>query len=180
MGADLLYPLGRNSGGTVTPGEREVPYEPGATASWRSRLWRRRAHDRTCAPPSRTLPPPRVRRRPRVLEGVASRFATSSSAHGAGRWDRGAVSAATRGWRWNRIGRVIGAGGDVTGNAAVTGVAMLAGWEAGIYRDVDDAISRCVHLSPPVEPDPRTRAHYDGRFAAWRELAASSVARRET
>jgi xylulokinase len=81
---------------------------------------------------------------------------------------------------WNRIkADVIGVPVvTVPGDAAVTGVAMLAGLGAGIYRDVDDAIARCVHLSPHIEPDPATRAHYDERFAAWRELAASSVARR--
>jgi xylulokinase len=81
---------------------------------------------------------------------------------------------------WNRIkADVIGVPVvTVPGDAAVTGVAMLAGLGAGIYRDVDDAIGRCVHLSPPIEPDPATHAHYDERFAAWRKLAASTVARR--
>ena len=82
---------------------------------------------------------------------------------------------------WNRIkADVIGIPVvTVPGDAAVTGVAMLAGLGAGIYRDVDDAIARCVHLSPPIEPDPATRARYDASFAAWRELAASPVARRQ-
>jgi xylulokinase len=65
------------------------------------------------------------------------------------------------------------------GDAAVTGVAMLAGLGAGIYRDVDDAIRRCVHLTSPVGPDPAMRALYDERFAAWRTLAAARVARRQ-
>lgn len=82
---------------------------------------------------------------------------------------------------WNRIkADVIGIPVvTVPGDAAVTGVAMLAGLGAGIYRDVEDAIVRCVHLSPPIDPDPSTRAAYDERFAAWRELAASAVARRD-
>lgn len=67
----------------------------------------------------------------------------------------------------------------VPGDAAVTGVAMLAGLGAGIYRDVDDAIRRCVHLTRPIEPDRAVHARYEERFAAWRRLAASDVARRQ-
>ena len=82
---------------------------------------------------------------------------------------------------WNRIkADVIGLPVvTVPGDAAVTGVAMLAGLGAGVYRDVEDAIRRCVHLTEPIPPDPTTRAVYDERFAAWRELAASAAARRE-
>jgi xylulokinase len=67
----------------------------------------------------------------------------------------------------------------VPGDAAVTGVAMIAGLGAGIYHDVDDAIRRCVHLASPIEPDPSTHALYDERFAAWRQLAAARMARRQ-
>ncbi|HEX9634415.1 MAG TPA: FGGY family carbohydrate kinase [Candidatus Limnocylindria bacterium] len=81
---------------------------------------------------------------------------------------------------WNRIkADVIGVPVvTVPGDAAVTGVAMLAGLGAGIYRGFDDAIGRCVRLASPIEPDPAAHAHYDERFAAWRELAAADVARR--
>ncbi len=86
----------------------------------------------------------------------------------------------TRLTTWNRIkADVIGVPVvTVPGDAAVAGVAMLAGLGAGIYRDVDDAIRRCVRLTEPIEPDPTARAHYDDRFTAWRELAAAAVARR--
>jgi sugar (pentulose or hexulose) kinase len=82
---------------------------------------------------------------------------------------------------WNRIKADVMGIPVVTvpGDAAVTGVAMLAGLGAGIYHDVDDAIARCVHLSPPIEPDPANHAAYDACSAAWRELAASTVVRRE-
>ncbi len=82
---------------------------------------------------------------------------------------------------WNRIkADVLGVPVvSVPGDAAVAGVAMLAGLGAGIYRDVDDAIRRCVRLPAPIEPNPRAHAHYDDRFAAWRELAAASVVRRQ-
>ena len=45
----------------------------------------------------------------------------------------------------------------IPGDAAVTGVAMLAGLGAGVYRDPAEAIARCVRLEPPIEPDPRPR-----------------------
>ncbi len=48
----------------------------------------------------------------------------------------------------------------VPGDAAVTGVAMLAGLGAGVYRDPAEAIARCVRLEPPVEPDPDAVATY--------------------
>ena len=82
---------------------------------------------------------------------------------------------------WNRIkADVIGIPVvTVPGDAAVTGVAMLAGLGAGIYSSVEDAIRRCVSLERPIQPDPATHAAYDERFSAWRELAASHVALRE-
>jgi sugar (pentulose or hexulose) kinase len=81
---------------------------------------------------------------------------------------------------WNRIkADVIGIPVvTVPGDAAVTGVAMLAGLGAGIYRDLDDAIRRCVQLGPAIEPDPAARDRYAEGFAAWRRLAAADVARR--
>jgi len=68
----------------------------------------------------------------------------------------------------------------IPGDAAVGGVAMLAGIGAGIYADPDDAIRRCARPAPPVEPDPAIRGRYDERFAAWRELAAANVVRRSS
>ena len=58
----------------------------------------------------------------------------------------------------------------VPGDAAVTGVAMLAGLGAGIYRDAAEAIGRCVRIEPGAEPDPRDRAVYEDTVAAYREL----------
>jgi xylulokinase len=81
---------------------------------------------------------------------------------------------------WNRIKA------DVTGlpvvrvegDAAATGVAMLAGMGAGIYRSADEAIGRAVHLDPPIEPDPATRPVHDEGFDAWRRLAGAAAVRR--
>jgi xylulokinase len=81
---------------------------------------------------------------------------------------------------WNRIkaditGLPVRA---IPGDAAVTGVAMLAGIGAGVYRDVEDAVRRCVHPDPPVEPDPRLRARYDDLYRAYGTLVGSTVVRR--
>ena len=66
----------------------------------------------------------------------------------------------------------------VPGDAAVTGVAMLAGLGAGVYRDPAEAIARCVRLGPPIEPDPATAAAYAGAAAAYRALASGAGVRR--
>lgn len=82
---------------------------------------------------------------------------------------------------WNRIKAAVTGLPVVTisGDAAVTGVAMLAGLGAGVYPDVADAIERCVRREAVIEPDPATVALYDERFAAYRELVGSAVVRRD-
>ncbi len=65
----------------------------------------------------------------------------------------------------------------VAGDAAVTGVAMLAGIGVGVYRDSTEAIERCVRLEPPIEPDRRTREPYARARAAYRELLATQSTR---
>ncbi len=80
---------------------------------------------------------------------------------------------------WNRIKA------DVTGlpvrtvpgDAAVTGVAMLAGLGAGVYRDVSDALGRCARPDPAIDPDPGTAAAYDDAFGRYRQVASSAVVR---
>jgi Sugar (pentulose and hexulose) kinases len=80
---------------------------------------------------------------------------------------------------WNRIkADVIGVPVTVVpGDAAVTGVAMLAGLGTGVYRDVDEAIARCVRFGERLEPDPSVRDAYEGRYAAFQALMAAEVAR---
>jgi xylulokinase len=80
---------------------------------------------------------------------------------------------------WNQIkADVIGVPVvPVPGDAAVGGVAMLAGLGAGHYEDVEDAVRRCVRPSAPIEPDRTTFSLYNDRFRAWRELAAAGVVR---
>jgi xylulokinase len=80
---------------------------------------------------------------------------------------------------WNRIKA------DVTGvpvsvvpeDAAVTGVAMLAGLGTGTYRSVGEAIERCVRFGDRLEPDPATRDAYGDRYAAFQALMAADVVR---
>jgi xylulokinase len=67
----------------------------------------------------------------------------------------------------------------VPGDAAVAGVAMLAGLGAGLYRSVDDAIGAAVHVGAVAEPDPTAHERYSGRYEAWRELARADAVRRE-
>ena len=66
----------------------------------------------------------------------------------------------------------------IPGDAAVTGVAMLAGIGIGAYRDVDEAVDRCVRPGPVIEPDPASRARYDEASSRHRDLVAASVVRR--
>ena len=66
----------------------------------------------------------------------------------------------------------------VPGDAAVTGVAMLAGIGAGVYRDVAEAVGRCVHVAPAIDPDPSVRERYVDLYRDYRALATSDVVRR--
>ncbi|MEI7743257.1 MAG: FGGY family carbohydrate kinase [Chloroflexota bacterium] len=82
---------------------------------------------------------------------------------------------------WNRVkadatGLVVR---TIPGDAAVTGVAMLAGIGAGIYRDLGAAIDACVHPDAPIEPDPATAPAYAAAFEMWQALAGAAVVHRE-
>ena len=68
----------------------------------------------------------------------------------------------------------------VPGDAAVSGVAMLAGLGAGVFRDPAEAIEQCVRLDSPIQPDPRARGGYGRARAAYRALADSASVRRPT
>ena len=80
---------------------------------------------------------------------------------------------------WNRIkADVLGVPVvRVPGDAASTGVAMLAGLGAGVYRDLDEAIARCVQLHDRIEPDARTAATYEAAYVAHCRLSDAAVAR---
>jgi xylulokinase len=69
---------------------------------------------------------------------------------------------------------------DVTGRtvhrvlvkeATALGAAMLAGVAAGTFRDLSDAVSRCVTVSDnPFVPDPSTRSRYEEAYLRYRDL----------
>jgi xylulokinase len=50
------------------------------------------------------------------------------------------------------------------------GAALLGGVAAGVFRDVHEAVTTCVRLLDPVEPDPRWRAAYDDGYRRFRLL----------
>ncbi len=66
----------------------------------------------------------------------------------------------------------------IAGDAAVTGVAMLAGVGAGVYRDVDEAIRRCVRVAEQREPDATAAAAYREIVPRYRELVDAAAVRR--
>jgi xylulokinase len=82
---------------------------------------------------------------------------------------------------WNRIkADILGIPVvTVAGDAAVTGVAMLAGLGAGVYRDVEDAIARCVRWEATIEPDPAAHAAYDEAYGAFQALMQAAAVRRD-
>jgi sugar (pentulose or hexulose) kinase len=65
------------------------------------------------------------------------------------------------------------------GDAATTGVAMLAGLGSGTYRDPGDAVARCVRPDPPVEPRPDAMTRYDEAYWSYRALVDAAAVRRE-
>ena len=81
---------------------------------------------------------------------------------------------------WNQLkADVVGVPvGRVAGDAAVTGIAMLAGMAAGVYRDLADALAQCVHLEAWFYPRPAAQLIYASRYPMWATLYRSSVARR--
>jgi len=85
----------------------------------------------------------------------------------------------TRVGSWNRIkADVTGVPvRTIVGDAAVTGVAMLAGLGVGVYRDVADAVAHCVRPEPMIQPDPAASATYDEAFERYEALAAAAVVR---
>ena len=50
------------------------------------------------------------------------------------------------------------------------GLAMCAGIGAGLYKDYDDAIKRCVRLRPRIEPIPENVEKLNARYAEWKYL----------
>ena len=72
---------------------------------------------------------------------------------------------------WNLPVRVA-AGADAT----ALGAALLAGAGVGLYRDLDDATARAVHLGPMRGPDPTHVRLHDELYGRWRALKPRSRA----
>ncbi|MGQ9826826.1 MAG: xylulokinase [Roseiflexus sp.] len=53
------------------------------------------------------------------------------------------------------------------------GAALLAGVGVGVFRDVVDAVNRCVTLTTTVVPDDHTVAQYDRVYAVYRDMYAA-------
>ena len=47
---------------------------------------------------------------------------------------------------------------------------MLAGVCAGVFAGPEEAVERCVRIDRIIEPDPRTHALYEERFAVYRQI----------
>jgi len=50
------------------------------------------------------------------------------------------------------------------------GLAMCAGIGAGLYKDYDDAIAKCVRLRPRINPNPENVEKLNKRYAEWKML----------
>jgi xylulokinase len=50
------------------------------------------------------------------------------------------------------------------------GAALLGGVAAGVFSDVDDAVTRCVRVRETVEPDPAWASAYEDGYARYRRL----------
>ena len=50
------------------------------------------------------------------------------------------------------------------------GACLLAGTGVGVFADVKDAVSKCLHVERTVAPDPAAAAQYDHLFTCYRRL----------
>jgi xylulokinase len=57
-----------------------------------------------------------------------------------------------------------------TDEGSAYGAALLGGVAAGVFRDVHEAVSTCVRLLDPIEPDPQWTAVYERGYERFRLL----------
>ena len=50
------------------------------------------------------------------------------------------------------------------------GACLLAGTGIGVFTDVKDAVSKCLHIDRTLAPDPEAAAQYDHLFTCYRRL----------
>src|SRR5580704_12490675 len=58
----------------------------------------------------------------------------------------------------------------IPGDSTAAGTAMLAGLGAGVYDDINQAITAAYRPAPAAEPDPRHRGLYDDLYARYLAL----------
>ena len=78
-----------------------------------------------------------------------------------------------RGRLWLRIvASVLGVPLELTESeeGSALGAALLGGVAGGVFRDVDEAVARCVRVTEVVEPDPAWRDAYRDAHARFRAL----------
>lgn len=60
-----------------------------------------------------------------------------------------------------------------TSEAASLGVAMLAGWATGVYRDLPEAAERVIHVRKTLHPRVDRVAHYQRQLTRYEKLYAA-------
>ena len=50
------------------------------------------------------------------------------------------------------------------------GACLLAGTGVGLFRDVKDAVAKCLHIDRTIRPDPAIAAKYDHLFTCYRRI----------
>ena len=50
------------------------------------------------------------------------------------------------------------------------GACLLAGTGIGLFRDVKDAVAKCLHVDRTIRPDPAAAAQYDRLFQNYRKI----------
>ena len=50
------------------------------------------------------------------------------------------------------------------------GACLLAGTGIGLFRDVKDAVAKCLHVDRTIRPDPAAAAQYDRLFKIYRKI----------
>ena len=110
-----------------------------------------------------------------VMEGVAYGLRDSAELIGQigdapvlGRLSGGGATSAL----WRRItAAVLGMPLErtVTEEGSAYGAALLGGVAAGVFRDLDQALAKCVRVADRVEPDPAWRGAYSDGYARFRQ-----------
>ena len=58
-----------------------------------------------------------------------------------------------------------------TDESGARGIALMAGVSAGIYKNIEDAISKCVSIERIISPNPDRVNLFKNRYAHYRDEA---------